>query len=271
MKINLDEFHSYRSLLSIWIQLHKNYPHLTTIFSIGQSHENRELICIKLGKGCIGPIMLSGVHGRERTNPIVLTKIIADYCMGYDGCNQKLQVLNHSCIYFIPLLNPDGYEIADFRYEYKENARVIDLNRNFCSENFTISPHSGTPFSENETKAFRNFCQSHHTTGLIDFHSRGESIYYYRNAMDAAYNQRQYAYAKQLACLSGYRLHTQEEENPGGSAGGNSVNYYSETFQKPAFTIETVNETESFPLAIRNQCLTYQKIKEIPMSCMFYW
>lgn len=268
MKINLDRFYTYNEMLSTWIAIHKNYPVLTTIFSIGQSHENRELICIKLGKGCDGPVMLSGVHGRERINPIVLTAICAKYCSQYYSEQAEFQYLNNFCIYFIPLLNPDGYELASTckqKYTYKANARGIDLNRNFSSVNFTITTGSDLPFSENETKAFRNFCKSHATTGLIDFHSRGESIYYFRQALDNVYNQRQYQLAKQLSYLTGYSLNTPWEENIDGISGGNSVNFYSETYHKPAITIETVSETETFPLPIYNQYKTFQTVKEVPL------
>lgn len=288
MLINLEELHSYSSILSVIIKLHNNYSSLLTLNTIGQSHDGREIICVRLGRGKCGPVMLGGIHGRERVNPIVLVAIMARYCERY--YSKYISELDDYCIYFIPVLNPDGYDIAVSGFgavcdeekreycrslyipweKYKYNARGIDINRNFRSANFTKTRHSGNVFSENETYAFMNFCQNYETMGLIDFHSRGESIYYYREEMSEEYNNRQFYLAGKLANITGYSLNMPFEENIDGVSGGNSVNYYSETFERPALTIETVAEDAEFPLNIANQADTYLKIKDVPLQFLIH-
>ncbi len=288
MLINLEELHSYNSIVSAIINLHNNYPSILTINSIGQSHDGREILCIRLGRGKCGPVMLGGVHGRERVNPIVLVAILARYCEQYDS--KYISALDDYCIYFIPVLNPDGYDIAisgfgaisgepERQYcqslhipweKYKYNTRGIDINRNFRSANFMKTRHSGNVFSENESLAFMNFCQEHDTMGMIDFHSRGESIYYHRSRLSEEYNNRQFYLAGKLAGITGYSLNMPFEENIDGISGGNSVNYYSETFEKPALTVETVEEQAEFPLAVEHQGDVYLKIKDIPMQFLFH-
>lgn len=284
MLINLEELHSYSSILSSIIKLQNNYPSILTLNTIGQSHDGREIVCARLGKGKYGPIMLGGVHGRERVNPIVLVAIMARYCERY--YSKYISALDDYCIYFIPVLNPDGYDIAISGFgaitneemrehcrnlyipseKYKFNARGIDINRNFRSVNFAKTKHSGVAFSENESCAFMDFCQNNDTMGLIDFHSRGECIYYYRGELSEEYNNRQFHLAGKLANITGYSLNMPFEENIDGVSGGNSVNYYSETFEKPALTIETVMDEEEFPLNIASQSSTYLQIKDVPLQ-----
>ncbi len=102
----------------------------------------------------------------------------------------------------------------------------------------------------------------------LDFHSRGRLIYYYRNAMPFLYNQKSFRMARQLQKICHYALGKKEEEFLSVISGGNSVNYYSETFQKPAITIETVPDEASFPLSVDYQAETYAEIRSIPLAVL---
>ena len=90
--------------------------------------------------------------------------------------------------------------------------------------------------------------RSHPSLMYIDIHSRGEVIYYYRQAMDEEYNQRQLRIGRLLHQSTGYALVAPDEEVTDGDSGGNTVHYYSEEFNMPAFTIETAKEDVSFPM-----------------------
>lgn len=284
MYINLDERYSYNKLLDASIRLKNNFPSLISIYTIGLSHDKRDIFMIKLGKGISGPVISSGVHGRENINPIVSLGIIETYANKYYG--KGLRLLNDYAIFFIPLINPDGYSISLEGYnslnnsslknicentgitssEYKYNARGIDINRNFLSKTFYKSKTSGTPLSENESVAFVNCCKNHNTLGLIDFHSRGKSIYYYRNVMDNSYNQTQFDLAVTLAKKTKYTLNLPHTEHEDKFSGGNTVNYYSECINKPAITIETIEDEATFPLDVGYQSEVYKEIREIPLE-----
>lgn len=284
MIINLERFYGYEDIFRTLIRLHKLYPKLIQLKSAGISHDNREIPFVVLGKGETGPLFLAGVHGRECVNPIVVTAFIEHYAMMYYSVGEKL--LEQYCFYFMPLVNPDGYEIATRGYYaihdsklraqvkkqniesrmYKGNARGIDINRNFEAVSFVKTEISGTVNSENETKAVINICRQYPILGMIDFHSRGKTIYYHREAMSDAYNHKQFEIACRLAKISKYALNVAQSENPDSISGGNTVHYFSEQFLKPALTMESVEEEADFPLEVRHQKEVYQELKYIPIE-----
>ena len=102
--------------------------------------------------------------------------------------------------------------------------------------------------------------------GYIDFHSRGRIIYYYRNAMTDAYNRRSSRFARTMQRLSHYDVGTKAEELGAKTDGGNSVNYYSEQFERPALTVETVEDEAGFPLDASYQQRSYEEIWRLPLA-----
>ncbi len=66
--------------------------------------------------------------------------------------------------------------------------------------------------------------------------------------------------------ISGYALEEPDEEIPVGDSGGNTVHYYSEVFEKPAITVETVKDEENFPLNINLREGVFKQIYEIPAT-----
>lgn len=284
MLINLEYTYGYGDILYNLIVLRNLYPKLIHIESAGVSHDNREIPLVKVGKGEEGPIFIAGVHGRESINPIVLTAVIERYARRYYSFGEHL--LEQYALFFMPILNPDGYEIATKGYPsiknpelradcqkkygdstlYKYNARGIDINRNFASVSFSENEYSGTANSENETKALINACKMHRCMGMIDFHSRGRAIFYYRSAMDKEYNKRQYDIARRLSEGSGYGLYMEQDENPDNQSGGNTVHYFSEEFGLPALTIESVEEDAEFPLNVKYQQSVFDELKDIPLK-----
>ncbi|MBE5966366.1 MAG: hypothetical protein E7255_05295 [Lachnospiraceae bacterium] len=291
-----DPIFSYDRFIISAKRLSQEYKAILKCVTIGKSHDNRDILLLKLGMGKNYMVCCSGVHARETINPIVLMRIAefyADLYINYkverqDLKNQLLnskkyleneyqQMLYQYCTYellqtftilFIPLLNPDGYMISlegfdSVRNEqlknrclqykisaeqWKFNARGVDINRNFPSKLWQKKSKNDRPASENETRALMGVFEKYHPLGFLDFHSRGESIYYYRNTMSDLYNEKQYKIASRLKKLTNYDLMPPEEEIDLGDSGGNTVHYFSEQFHKPALTIETVDENADFPL-----------------------
>lgn len=284
MIINLDNIYSYSSLLNKSLYIAKSYPKLIKIIHIGTSNDNRIIFMIKLGKGERGPVFLSGVHGRESVNPTVLLSLVERLSRRYYSYGEKL--LEKYALYFIPLLNPDGYSIATEGYfsinnpvlrynckcfnipyqEYKLNGDGVDINRNFESKSFSYTNISGLPNNEPETMAFIMACEQNDFMGLIDFHSRGNSIFYHREAMIYEYNKKQFEIACKLSKLTGYSLHTPIEENPDNISGGNTVNFFSERYLLPAITIETIEDEADFPLEPSYCMQVHNSIKNVPLE-----
>ena len=199
--------------------------------------------------------------------------------MLYQYCTYEL--LQTFTILFIPLLNPDGYMISlegfdSIRNEqlrkrclqykisasqWKFNARGVDINRNFPCKLWRQKNKYDRAASENETRALMGVFQKYHPLGFLDFHSRGESIYYYRSTMPDIYNEKQYKIACRLKEITSYELMPPEEEIDMGDTGGNTVHYFSEKFNKPALTIETVDENASFPLDPKYRASVFDDLK----------
>lgn len=312
MAIDFDELiYTYDKLVSDSIELEKQYGDILKCVTIGKSHDNRDIILLKLGIGQNYIVCTGGVHGRESINPVVLMKIVEYYAMLYMSHESSLeksksieisklyksrnkygQILFRRCVYellntytilFIPLLNPDGYMIALEGFDiindtylrsicskdnrpyktWKFNGRAIDINRNFPSKLWMKKNDLDEAASENETKALIDVFNQYKPLGYLDFHSRGESIYFHRNTMSNEYNRIQLDIANKLVDIIDYDLMEPEEEIDMGDSGGNTVHYFSEHFSKPCFTIETVEEAGDFPLDSKYRQKVFDEIKLI--------
>ena len=156
MIINLDEVnYTYDKFLSDARKLAGEYSNIIEYVTIGHSHDNRDIVLLKLGLGNKSIICVGGVHGRESINPIVLMKIIEYYAKVYtkrtgekNTLFQKLsenfsnyedeyeQMIFENCMYellqtftilFIPLLNPDGYMVSLYGYEAINDRKLRSL------------------------------------------------------------------------------------------------------------------------------------------------
>ena len=139
------EKYSYEDLVSDADALAKKYNNIINNVTIGQSHDNRDIVMLRLGSGRRYILFCAGVHGRETINPIVLMKITEYYAKQYEqfkGVKDKFEqtlsmpasnieeqydnMIFGKCVYellqtytilMIPLLNPDGYMISLYGYK----------------------------------------------------------------------------------------------------------------------------------------------------------
>lgn len=113
-------------------KLAETYPDLTEKYSIGTSWRERDLWCVKVtneaiddaGKTGIG--ILANIHGDERES-----SSCAMYTMWWTLLNSKDEyvknILDHYILYFLPSLNPDGYE-QSFTIKTRETLHPRDKN-----------------------------------------------------------------------------------------------------------------------------------------------
>lgn len=269
------------------------YPDIAKLQLEGCSVEERDIYSLVIGNGSRTLICTGGVHAREIINPTVLVKMAKDYCekcTKYNAAiseNEQIQstenwndngkavnLLQNYSILILPLLNPDGYEMAcqlPDKADWKYNALGIDINRDFPCCSYRRQESSKEPLSAVESQILVNIFKREDSIGYLDFHSRGREIYWYRAALDEEYNKRQKNIAEALCNLCGYRLGTKEDELKDSLSGGNTVQYYSENFHLPALTVETVAEEVQFPLAHEWMENTYDEIKEIPLRYLDIW
>ena len=291
--IALNRRYSYEDIFQGMEELSRQYPDFTVCRSIGTSHDGRDIPVMRVGLGKKTLVLTAGIHGRESVNPVLLVKMLEDYCQAFQDREERygypVQTLLNGCsVVVIPLVNPDGYEIALRGFSvihnpvlrqlckmkeigwqhWKYNARGVDINRNFPCRSYIQQQLGEYPASENETQALIQVFQDYDTLGYVDFHSRGRIIYYYRQAMPFAYNQRNHKLARYLQKLSDYSLGKREEEYLSHLNGGRPVNYFSEFLEKPAITVETVEEDASYPLDPSYQEKTYREICALPLELL---
>lgn len=269
--------------------LYEEYTDFTMYRVMGNSHDGRPIPMIRIGLGVESLVLTAGIHGQEYVNPVLLIRMAEEYCRAYEenlslGAYSIRTLLNRCSIVILPLVNPDGYEVAlsgfgairnpilrqmckmrGIEWEnWKYNARGIDINRNFPCKTYTRQQLGEYPASEQETQALMKVFDEYETVGYIDFHSRGRIIYYYRQAMPFSYNQRNHKLARSMQRLSDYSIGKRSEEYESEQVGGSPVNYYSQLLKKPAIVVETVKETSDASEELAEH--TYQEIRSMPLE-----
>lgn len=158
------------------LSLEARYPSIIQVVSLGYSTAGRPIYAVVMSDQVEQTMLYSegyvekmhylvetGIHSRENPGPVLILKMIEDYAKDYENdqvipdYNVK-EMLKKHVIHFIPLSNPDGYNLAnrglytieepfrsnllsfedqDFR-NYKSNVNGVDLNRNFPNEFYDI-------------------------------------------------------------------------------------------------------------------------------------
>lgn len=140
--------------------------------TLGRSVEGRAIEAFVCGNASPTTVLvLGGVHGDEPKGVFVARRLI-------DVLMDQPREGEFSHLIVVPVVNPDGYERRKRR-----NARGVDLNRNFPTENWTGSPrrsrmHGGdSPASEPETRAVIDAVRRFSPARIITIHSIGLERY----------------------------------------------------------------------------------------------
>lgn len=183
VNLSFGAYYSSTTLHNLALRFAEKYPDLVRYELIGYSYDNRPIYAIVLTDNAnnwdekiytekMHILVNAGLHGKETYNPVFVIKMIEDYINDYydddtlDFVNIK-ELLKTNAIHFIPLSNPDGFDISKFgidsvrnpifkRYflanvssntsALKANIRGVDLNRNF--ENHTLDKNTMTWVSD---------------------------------------------------------------------------------------------------------------------------
>ena len=184
------------------------------VFLIGRSLRSREIPCIAIGRGDKSVLFVGVHHGMERITAALALKFARDVAEGTIwGRKETEKILSRRRLCIIPMLNPDGAEIAlgnigdderrmlsrmrggDSLRSWQANARGVDLNHNYdagfelCQEEerrmgiFTAgSTRYGGKYAESEpeTHALCDFTRSIAASlrVAVALHTQGEEIYY---------------------------------------------------------------------------------------------
>lgn len=185
---------------------------------IGESLLGKSIPIVKLGNAGDAVLYVGSHHGAEWLSSVILMRFICDYLdlQSTDKAPFGVRLSDYSkSVYVVPMLNPDGVDIAiegvgednilrnrlismnggsaDFSH-WKANARGVDLNHNYNAGfgeykriEASLGIYGGGPTrysgecaeSEPETGALCNFLRFNENIKMIlSFHTQGEEIYY---------------------------------------------------------------------------------------------
>ncbi|WOE69968.1 M14 family zinc carboxypeptidase [Hydrogenimonas thermophila] len=191
-------YHSYDEAVALFKELESRRPDLFRTEVIGQTWEKREIIAVTITQNIEiadtkPALFFTGtIHAREWIG-LELAIGFAQYVdrnIAYDHIVQE--ALENSTIYMVPCANPDGFEYSRNHFSFwRKNRRQnadgsygVDLNRNFPvgfvkSNNPSSNVYGGpAPFSEPETRAIRDFVESHKNIAIaLDYHSQGNVFF----------------------------------------------------------------------------------------------
>jgi len=188
--------------------MHLLYPELISAKrSIGTSLEGRDIWMLKISDNpdleeTEPQILYTAVHHAREVQSMATLVYYMYYLLENYGKDPLVTFLiNHRELYFVPVVNPDGYYYNEqtnpsggglWRKNRRDNGDGtwgVDLNRNYGYmwgyNNYGSSPdgssnvYRGTgPFSEPETQAIRELCNDHDFRLAFNFHSYWNWIFY---------------------------------------------------------------------------------------------
>ncbi len=208
--------YSYFEIKRLIAGIAQKYP-FVSVNNIGKTAAGREIPILSLGVTNDFTLFVTGDDPTFRIATLILLQFIAELSekilSGDEMCGINIRkAMFGKGVAILPLLNPDGYEIAlrgengcgnmkhkiarlcgDDYTKWKSNLRGVEISRNFFTgfeerrreeqENFISGPHfagfSGyRPESEPETVAFADFCRNKKVRQLISLSSGGQTIMY---------------------------------------------------------------------------------------------
>lgn len=179
----------------------------------------------------------ASIHGREYITTQLVMHMLLNYMTNYKTNAAYQEMLHDVCFYIVPMSNPDGVSIsqlgelhtqdaarlefmrslykidrkntqsyAEYLTAWKANANGVDINRNFdagwngfleCTHHSSEKYKGAAPASEPETIALMTAFQQRAFDCVLNYHARGEVVYYGASNVSAAL----FAKSKNLAQL----------------------------------------------------------------------
>jgi carboxypeptidase T len=203
-------YHNYTEMAAETLSVANANPSIVSRFSIGLSHEGRQIWAAKVSDnvGTDEPepevLFTANQHAREHLTVEMALYILHQLVNGYrSGDSRITNIVNNRETWIVFMVNPDGveYDVATGSYRFWRKNRQpnagssavgTDLNRNWgfqwgccggSSGTFSSETYRGaSPFSAPETQRLRDFTNSRVVGGTqqikaaIDFHTYSELI-----------------------------------------------------------------------------------------------
>ncbi|KAF8387004.1 cpd-2 [Pristionchus pacificus] len=199
--------YNYRDLEQKLTDLHKAYPHLTDLYSAGQSIQNRELYVLVVSKyphahqkGVPEFKYVANMHGNEVSGRVFLVYLAEVLLKNYETNEYIRKMLDTTRIHLMPTMNPDGYEKAiegdDSGVRGRQNAAGQDLNRNFPprfpelinNENRRTQPETAAVMSWTKSIPFVLSANLHGGTAIVNYPFDDAPVDRLRNRRSSSYS-----------------------------------------------------------------------------------
>jgi g-D-glutamyl-meso-diaminopimelate peptidase len=243
-------------------------------------------------------LIAAAFHAQEWLTALCALRLCEEVCRAVKGglslCGIPLdRALRARQVVFLPMVNPDGVEIAlrgseaagcyadfvrvhggDTHGLWQANARGVDINHNFNAgwqEMQALAAKNGkdcagarqysgqSPESEPETRAVTDLCRLYDFRHVVALHSQGEEIYWRYGEHTPPQSR---IIAQVLGDASGYAVC-----DPTGMAShGGFKDWFISCFHRPGFTIELGRGVNPLPLGGFET--TYAKAREMLLLSM---
>lgn len=189
--------------------MHELFPDLITQKeAIGQTGEGRDIWMVKISDNPTideeePEVMYTSLHHAREPAGLMTNLFFMYYLLeNYDSDPMIQYIVDNTELYFIPVINPDGYVYNQmnspegggmWRKNRTDNGTPgcegVDLNRNYsyqwglddigsspdpCEETY----RGESAFSELESQAIRDFCESHELVNIMNYHTKGNLLLY---------------------------------------------------------------------------------------------
>lgn len=114
VQVAWNQYYDHAGLGAILARLHKAFPKLTKLYSIGKSVEGRELWCLEVtgpigdAKRKPGMYIDGNIHGNEVQGAEVVAYTAWYLCHQYGRLDKATGLMDRLVFYLIPTINPDG-------------------------------------------------------------------------------------------------------------------------------------------------------------------
>ena len=235
-----------------------HFPNLiTTKVSIGNTVESRPIYMVKISDNpdvdeAEPEILYTALHHAREPQSMMQMIYFMYYLLENYNTDPSVQyIVNNRELYFIPVVNPDGYEYnrttnpnggGMWRKNRKNNGSSygVDLNRNYGPYTYWNAPNGGSstdpssdtyrgtaPFSEPETSSIKNFLTTRYFKNALNYHTYSNLLIYPYGALEqetpdsAIFRE----FARDMTSYNGYTYGT-DQQTVGYSTRGNSDDYF---------------------------------------------
>ncbi|MDX9711550.1 MAG: M14 family zinc carboxypeptidase [Ignavibacteriaceae bacterium] len=251
-------FYTLTEVIAQLDSMRQKYPGLISAkTSIGSTIENRPMYMVKISDNPDidedEPEILytALIHAREPQSMMQMIYFMYYLLENYNTNPSVQYLVNNREMYFIPVLNPDGYEYnrstnpgggGMWRKNRKNNGGSygVDLNRNFGPYAYWNAPNGGSstspssdtyrgtaPFSEPETNNLKEFLASRYFKNALNYHTYSNLLIYPYGALEmetpdsATFRE----FARDMTAYNDYQYGT-DLQTVGYATRGNSDDYF---------------------------------------------